>query len=64
MLSRQKFNLSEKYIAPVGRGNVQGSMKIILASEVIANAKLIALQSVNDGSVIVRLKDNFLLLFE
>ena len=41
-----------------------GNLKITLADEDIADAKLIALQSVNEGSVIVRLKDNFLLLFE
>ncbi len=48
----------------MGKGNVQGSLKIVLASEDIADAKLISLQSVNEGSVIVRLKDNFRLLFE
>ena len=61
---KTEFNLSEKYIAPVNRGNVLGNLKITLADEDIADAKLIALQSVNEGSVIVRLKDNFLLLFE
>ena len=61
---RTEFNLSEKYIAPVNRGNVLGNLKITLADEDIADAKLIALQSVYEGSVIVRLKDNFLLLFE
>ena len=61
---RTEFNLSEKYIAPVNRGNVLGNLKITLAGEDIADAKLIALQSVYEGSVIVRLKDNFLLLFE
>lgn len=61
---RTEFNLSKKYIAPVNRGNVLGNLKITLADEDIADAKLIALQSVNEGSVIVRLKDNFLLLFE
>jgi D-alanyl-D-alanine carboxypeptidase (penicillin-binding protein 5/6) len=61
---RTEFNLFEKYIAPVGKGNVQGSLKIVLASEDIADAKLISLESVSEGSVIVRLKDNFRLLFE
>ena len=61
---RTEFNLSEKYIAPVNRGNVLGNLKVTLADEDIADAKLIALQSVYEGSVIVRLKDNFLLLFE
>jgi D-alanyl-D-alanine carboxypeptidase (penicillin-binding protein 5/6) len=61
---RTEFNLSEKYIAPVGKGDVQGSLKIILASEDIADAKLIALHSVSEGSVFARLKDNFRLLFE
>jgi len=61
---KTKFNLSEKYIAPVNRGKISGNLTITLADEDIADAKLIALQSVNEGSVIVRLKDNFLLLFE
>ena len=61
---KTEFNLSEKYIAPVNRGNVLGNLKITLADEDIADAKLIALQSVNEGRGIVRLKDNFLLLFE
>lgn len=61
---KTEFNLSKKYIAPVNRGNVLGNLKITLADEDIADAKLIALQSVYEGSVIVRLKDNFLLLFE
>ena len=59
-----KFNLSDKYIAPVNKSDVQGNLKITLANEDIADAKLIALQSVSEGSVIVRMKDNFLLLFE
>ncbi len=61
---KTKLNLSEKYIAPVNRGKISGNLTITLADEDIADAKLIALQSVNEGSVIVRLKDNFLLLFE
>lgn len=61
---KTEFNLSEKYIAPVNRGKILGNLTITLADEDIADAKLIALQSVNEGSVIVRLKDNFLLLFE
>lgn len=61
---KTEFNLSEKYIAPVNRGKISGNLTITLADEDIADAKLIALQSVNEGSVIVRLKDNFLLLFE
>ncbi len=61
---RTEFNLFEKYIAPVNRGNFLGNLKITLADEDIADAKLISLESVSEGSVIVRLKDNFRLLFE
>ncbi len=58
------FDLSDQYIAPLNKGEVQGNLKIILADNEVAEAKLIALQSVNEGSIIVRLKDSFRLLLE
>ena len=59
-----EFDLSDQYIAPLNKGDVQGNLKISLAENEVAEAKLIALQSVNEGSIIVRLKDSFRLLLE
>jgi serine-type D-Ala-D-Ala carboxypeptidase (penicillin-binding protein 5/6) len=59
-----KFDLSDQYVAPLNKGDVQGNLKISLAENEIAKANLIALQSVNEGSIIVRLKDSFRLLLE
>ncbi len=59
-----EFNLSDQYIAPLNKGEVQGNLKISLAENEVAEAKLIALQTVNEGSIIVRLKDSFRLLLE
>lgn len=58
------FNLADKYIAPVNKGAIQGSLKITLADEEIANEEMVALQAVNKGGVIVRLKDSLKLLLE
>lgn len=59
-----KFDLSDQYIAPLTKGDVQGNLKISLAENEIAEAKLIVLQTVNVGSIIVRLKDSLRLLLE
>jgi len=59
-----EFDLSDQYIAPLNKGDVQGNLKISLAENEVAEAKLIALQSVNEGSIIVRMKDSIRLLLE
>ncbi len=59
-----KFGLSNQYIAPLNKGDVQGSLKISFADNIVAEEKLIALQSVDEGSIIARLKDSFQLLLE
>ncbi len=59
-----KFNLAEQYIAPVNKGAIQGNLKITLDDEEIANQNLLALQTISEGSVIVRLKDSIKLLLE
>ena len=59
-----EFDLSDQYIAPLNKGDVQGNLKINLAENEVAEAKLIALQSVNEGSIIVRMKDSIRLLLE
>jgi D-alanyl-D-alanine carboxypeptidase (penicillin-binding protein 5/6) len=59
-----KFDLSEQYIAPLNKGDVQGNLKISLAEDEVAEAELIALQSVNEGGIIIRMKDSIRLLLE
>ena len=59
-----KFDLSEQYIAPLNKGDVQGNLKISLAEDEVAEAKLIALQSISEGGIIVRMKDSLRLLLE
>jgi len=59
-----EFDLSDQYIAPLNQGDVQGNLKISLADNEIAEAKLIALQSVNEGGIIVRMKDSIRLLLQ
>ena len=59
-----EFDLSDQYIAPLNKGEVQGNLKISLAENEVAEAKLIALKSVNEGSIIVRMKDSIRLLLE
>jgi D-alanyl-D-alanine carboxypeptidase (penicillin-binding protein 5/6) len=59
-----EFDLSDPYIAPLYKGQEQGNLKINLAEDQVAEAKLIALQSVNEGGIIVRMKDSIQLLLE
>ena len=59
-----KYALSDPYIAPLNKGDVQGNLIISIAENVIAEEKLIALQSVSEGNIITALKDSFLLLLE
>ncbi len=58
------FDLFDQYIAPLTKGDIQGSLKINLADDEVVEAELIALQSINEGSFIVRLKDSLKLLLE
>lgn len=60
----EKYDIPEQFFAPVNRGEMQGKLKITLADSEIAEQKLIALQTVNKGSVIVRIKDSLRLLLE
>ncbi len=58
------FDLSEQYTAPISQGEIQGKLKITFADSEIAEARLIALKTVNEGGVFVRLKDSLKLLLE
>jgi D-alanyl-D-alanine carboxypeptidase (penicillin-binding protein 5/6) len=59
-----EFNLNRTIIAPVARGEVEGTVKVILEGTVLEEKPLIALESVNEGSIFQRLKDEIQLLFE
>lgn len=59
-----KFILSDQYIAPLNMGDVQGKLKIVLDEQIIAEEDLIALLSVHEGSLIIRLKDSLQLLLK
>lgn len=59
-----EFDLLPQYIAPVEKGTVQGDLRITLEGNGIEQVQLIALQSVQEGGIIVKLRDNIQLLFE
>jgi D-alanyl-D-alanine carboxypeptidase (penicillin-binding protein 5/6) len=58
------IEINPTVIAPINKADVQGSLKIKLENEELANRPLIALQGVAAGSLINRIKDDIKLLFE
>jgi D-alanyl-D-alanine carboxypeptidase (penicillin-binding protein 5/6) len=56
--------VNPKIVAPVKRGELQGELKVTLSGETLVKDSLIALQSVSEGNLFNRVKDNVLLLFE
>ena len=58
------YDLPEKYVAPVQNGEIQGTLKVMLADKEVASSPLIALQTIERGGIIVRLVDHIKLLFE
>ena len=58
------IELGESIIAPVGKGDIQGSLRVILEGKELINKPLVALQSIDEGSIFVRFKDSIMLLFE
>lgn len=59
-----KIKLQPTIIAPVQKGAVKGTLNVALEGKAIANRPLIALQSVGEGSLYERLRDEVELLFE
>jgi serine-type D-Ala-D-Ala carboxypeptidase (penicillin-binding protein 5/6) len=51
-------------IAPVSKNAVMGTVKIMLDTEELASRPLVALDEVEEGSIIDRLKDEVRLLFQ
>jgi D-alanyl-D-alanine carboxypeptidase (penicillin-binding protein 5/6) len=58
------INIAPVIIAPVKKGSVQGSLKISLDGKELAMRPLVALDTVNEGSLYERLKDDVRLLFQ
>ncbi len=58
------IEISPVIIAPIKKGDIQGNLKVVLDGEELAKRPLIALQSVAQGSLFNRLKDDIRLLFE
>lgn len=58
------INIAPVIIAPVQKGSVQGSLKVSLDGKELATRPLIALDTVNEGSLYERLKDDVRLLFQ
>jgi D-alanyl-D-alanine carboxypeptidase (penicillin-binding protein 5/6) len=56
--------VNPKIVAPVKRGDQKGELKVTLSGETLVIDSLIALQSVTEGNLFNRVKDNVLLLFE
>ncbi len=57
---RYEINLIEKAIAPIKEGTVVGSIKVFIEDDSIGEVDLIALNTVEEGSVVKKLKDSVL----
>jgi len=61
---KAEINIDKKITAPVSEGASFGSVNVALAGDVIANKPLVALKTVNKGSLVQRLYDEAMLLLE
>ena len=60
----EKIQLQPTIIAPVNKGDVKGTLKVMLDGKQLVNKPLIALQPVGEGSLFEQLKDDVRLWFE
>ncbi len=58
------MDIAPRISAPASRGQAYGTLEIRLDGELVASRPLVALRSVAEGSLVQRLSDEFLLLFE
>ncbi|MCG8378400.1 MAG: serine-type D-Ala-D-Ala carboxypeptidase, partial [Proteobacteria bacterium] len=56
--------IDKQIIAPVEQGEQKGMLNIKLANETLTTVPLLALESVSEGSLVNRLKDEVHLLFQ
>lgn len=61
---KAEIKVDKKIIAPVKKGETFGSVTISLAGDLMVNKPLVALETVNKGSLVQRLYDEALLLLE
>ena len=61
---KAELNIENKIIAPVSQGDVLGSVNVSLAGEVIMTQPLVALEGVEEGSIMQRLYDEALLFLD
>ena len=59
-----RMEVDPKIMAPVNQGDVLGKVLVSLHGEEIAQMKLVALESINDGNIWQKVKDSALLLLE
>lgn len=60
----KKFTLHKDFIAPIHLGEEQGYLQVFFADNEVKKAKLIALQSVQEGNILVKMLHNIQLFFE
>ena len=56
--------IDTKIIAPVNSGEQKGMLNVMLTNEKVATVPLLALETVSEGGIVNRLKDEIRLLFE
>ena len=56
--------IDNQVIAPVHQGEQKGMLNVMLSNKTIASVPLLAMESVPEGGIINRLKDEVRLLFE
>ena len=58
------MHIDNRIVAPVSSGKVLGTVKVTLDDDVIAEQRLVSLQTINEGSFLQRITDEALLYFE
>ena len=61
---KAEIKIDEKIIAPIDKGQILGIVNVSLADNIVASMKIVALDSVSEGSIVQRLYDEALLLLE
>ena len=62
--SKPVVEIDKNIIAPVSQGEQKGILNVVLTGDKLVTVPLMALESVPEGGVINRLKDEVRLLFE
>ena len=62
--TKAELIVDKKVTAPIAEGTKLGSVKVMLKSDVVATADLVALKPVEQGNIFQRLYDNILMMKE